>query len=327
MTMDTLELLARLGQVEPADPEVLDAALRTLAAAVGVDAHVAQPGRRRIWRRSWQTAVTAVTGAAAAVAVAAAVTVAASPGHPVPGGRAGGGGPRLTAPGPVATAGPSGTAAAVAAVLTAFSANSDDILMVTKTMSGDSGPLGKTVMWVAPAGAAPGTTVRSRILSYSLAGSRQSDQALSYTAPATAPASAGCDGIFRRPRVVLPPAAGLPGRLTIVNYLARSWSDEAVAVQAATVPSGAALQACLNEGQWRVVGHAALGGAKVIELAAPGGHLRLSVSAATYLPARLVSSAPGVDTITFAFRFLPPTPASRSSLTVPIPPGFARQNS
>jgi hypothetical protein len=326
MTMDTLELLARLGQVEPADPEVLDAALRTLADAVGLDApaalpaHAARPAPRPIWRRPWLAAGTA---AAAAVAAVAAVTVAASSGHPVPVGS----GARRAGPGPVATAGPSGTAAAVAAVLTAFSANSDDILMVTKTMSGDSGPLGKTVMWVAPAGAAPGTTVRSRILSYSLAGSRQSDQALSYTAPATAPASAGCDGIFRRPRVVLPPAAGLPGRLTIVNYLARSWSDEAVAVQAATVPSGAALQACLNEGQWRVVGHAALGGAKVIELAAPGGHLRLSVSAATYLPVRLVSSAPGVDTITFAFRFLRPTPASRSSLTVPIPPGFARQNS
>jgi hypothetical protein len=55
--MDTLELLARLGQVEPADPEVLDAALRTLADAVGLDApaalpaHAARPAPRPIWRR------------------------------------------------------------------------------------------------------------------------------------------------------------------------------------------------------------------------------------------------------------------------------------
>ena len=111
-----------------------------------------------------------------------------------------------------------------------------------------------------------------------------------------------------------------------MSYRGNFWGKTAVAVQAATVPSAAGLRACLKEGRWRVVGHRVLAGAKVIELATVQGDERLWVSAATYLPVRLISTGPYVDTITFAFRFLPPTAANQAALTPPIPKGFAKRS-
>ena len=273
-----------------------------------------------IQRRGLITAA-AVSALAVAGAVAAAgglahsdspapvgVNRSAAAGHP--------GAPRIT-PG----------ASTVTAILTAFSASSNDILMVTKTMSGDYGTLGPTVIWLSPAEPAPGATVRSRILSFSLAGARQADQALTYPASASPSATAGpgCGTIFSRPRVAFPPVAGVRGTLTAVSYQAHVWAKAPVAVQAATVPSTAGLQACLKNGQWHVVGHGVLEGAKVIELATVQGDERLWVSTATYLPVRLISTGPDVDTITFAFRFLPPTAGNQAALTPPIPKGFTKR--
>ena len=318
--MDALELLRELGQVEPADQAVIDSALHKLAETVGQATPRSPIGSRVIERRG-RIAAAAVSALAVAGIVAVAGGVARSH-SPARVGVTRSAGARDGVPGATHAAGP------VTAILTAVSASGNDILMVTKTMSGDYGTLGPTVIWLSPAEPAPGTTVRSRVLSFSLAGARQADQALTYPASAAAPASPGpgCGTIFSRPRVAFLPAAGVRGTLTAVSYQAHVWAKAPVAVQAATVPSTAGLQACLKDGQWHVVGRGVLAGANVIELASVRGYERLWVGAATYLPVRLISAGPGVDTITFAFRFLPPTAANQAALTPPIPKGFAKRS-
>jgi hypothetical protein len=320
MTMDALELLGRLGQVEPADQAVLDAALRRLDDAARQDLRPAGPGPRAARRTRMLTAVAAGTVVLAAVAVAVAA------GRPGVASRAGGSGVTRSRarPGVAPVPAPSPGTPTIAAVLTAFSASGSDILMVTKTMRGDFGPLGKTVIWISPAVAAPGAAVTSRILSFTLAGASLSDKELTYAAPRAAPATSDCGAVFGRPRVALTPASGVPGTMTFVNYPERLWGKASVAVQPATVPSAAGLRACLAAGQWHIAGHGSLGGARVIELASPPGYWRLWVSAATLLPVRLVSSGPDADTITFMFRFLAPTAANRATLAAPVPAGFRR---
>jgi len=268
-----------------------------------------------------------VTAAAAsALAAAGTVAVIGGLGHPQSPAPAGATGPAGAGHGgpPRPTSG----AGTVAAILAAFSASGNDMLMVTKTMRGDYGTEGPVIIWLSPADPVPGTTVRSRILSFSLAGARLTDQAVTYRASAAAAATSGasCAVIFHRPKFALPPGPGVRGTLTFVSYRGNFWGKTAVAVQAATVPSAAGLRACLKEGRWRVVGHRVLAGAKVIELATVQGDERLWVSAATYLPVRLISTGPEVDTITFAFKFLPPTAANQAALTPPIPKGFAKRS-
>jgi hypothetical protein len=328
MTMDALERLRQAGQVERVDQAVLDEALKELAVAISGDARcisaagVCSRGKARR-RRSRRVTVTAAAAALAAAAVFAAV---AWLGHSVP--AIGPGKARPTSQGRSGTA--SHGSFSMAAILTAFTASSDDILMVTKIVHGE-GTCCKTLMWISPARSAPGTAVRTRIQNFSTGGSRLSDAALSYTAPAAAPgvAGGGCDGIFLRPRVVFSPATGTPGRLTEVNYPGRVWGAANVRVQPATLPSEAPLRACLKNGQWRDVGQRTVGGNKQIELLSSGGHERLWVSAATFLPVRLTSTSPtpyGATTITFTFKFLRPTVANQAKLSPPpIPAGFSRQ--
>ena len=198
-----------------------------------------------------------VTAAAAsALAAAGTVAVIGGLGHPQSPAPAGATGPAGAGHGgpPRPTSG----AGTVAAILAAFSASGNDMLMVTKTMRGDYGTEGPVVIWLSPAEPVPGTTVRSRILSFSLAGARLTDQAVTYRASPAAAATSGasCAVIFHRPKVALPPAPGVPGTLTFVSYRGNFWGKTAVAVQAATVPSAAGLRACLKEGRWRVVGPA-----------------------------------------------------------------------
>lgn len=316
--MDALELLRELGQVEPADQVVIDSALHDLALAVRQGSPNLRTTSRMIRRRLIVAATAAAISAAGAVIVVGGFGRSGSqqPGEVTRSAGVGHGGPSRATPG----------ASPVTAILTAFSASSNDILMVTKTMRGDHGTLGPTIMWISPAEPGQGTTVHSRILSFSQSGTRRVDEALSYAAAKAAPAIAdpGCGTIFSRPRVVSSPAAGVRGTLTFVSYLAHVWGKAAVAVQAATVPSTAGLRACLNDGQWHLVAHRVLAGAKVIELATVDGYERLWVSAATYLPVRLISAGPNVDTITFTFRFLSPTAANRAALTPQIPKGFAK---
>jgi hypothetical protein len=312
MTMDALERLSQLGQVERVDQAVLDSALQELAGAIRADA-TCVPARRQTNRRRSTRINAVVTAALASAAVVAGV---AWLGHSVPPRRA------TSAPSPRATSPDSST---MTAVLTAFTASRDDILMVTKIVRGE-GTCCKTIMWISPAGSAPGGAVRARIQNLSLGGSRLSDMMLSYTAPATGAAVAGlgCDGIFSRPKLALTPATGIPGNLTLVSYLSRIWVKGKVRVQSATVPSAAPIRACLKDGQWSDVGHRMLAGSKAIELISPGGFERLWVSAATFLPIRLMSISP--TRITFAFKFLRPTAANEAALAPPpIPAGFSRK--
>jgi hypothetical protein len=329
MTVDIIELLRATGAVEPLDQNVLDAALRTLAEAADQDANIAT-ARSRSGRR-YPRLIAA--GVAAALALGATSAVVARVAHDARAAAplAGLGGEAQSAAAPGTSAGPSRAAAVaptIAAILTAVTLGGADILEVTKTMSGDAGTLGKTVIWISPADPAPGTTVRSRIQQFTLAGASQADTAITYSAPpaaASVPTGSGCGGMFGRPRAVAPPAPGLPGTMSTIDYLGKLWATGAVSVQAATVPSLAGLRTCLQEGQWVAAGHEVLGNAHVIELVSASGYEHLWVSPATLLPVRLVASSPGTDTFTFTFAFLPPTVANQAMLTLPsVPAGFSR---
>jgi hypothetical protein len=201
MTMDALELLSQAGQVEPADQAALEAARQRFSDAVAADA---RPGGRGPADARWRR-LPVVATAAALTAAAAAFLVVAGPQAATHQARPRSSRPAVAAP-RTAPGKPS-----VAAVLAAFSASSHDILMVTKTMSGDEGTLGKTVIWVAPAGPAPGAPTRSRILSYTLAGKPDTDIGVSFSAtsrhpPRAALTSSGargsgcCPGLDRQER-------------------------------------------------------------------------------------------------------------------------------
>jgi hypothetical protein len=323
--MDALERLRQLGHVERVDDGVLDAALARLAVTIGADD--SPRARRRATRRGSLRPGMLVAAALAAAAVIAAVAwighsataIRPAAHRPVSQGRSA---PAREVPGESFT---------LAGVLTAFNARSDDILKVTKIVRGQ-GTCCKTIIWISPAAPAAGTTVRTRIQNFTIGGSLLSDLTLDYTAPKAASASTeeGCGDIFLRPKVVYPPAPGVPGRLTQVDYFGHMWVKGKVRVQAATVPSAAALRACLKGGQWREVGQRDVAGAKEIELVSSSGFERLWVSAATFLPVRLVpiSPAPYGPTgfsMSFAFTFLRPTVANRARLTPPsVPAGFSR---
>ncbi len=315
--MDAIESLSQLGQVRPADQAVLTAALERLEEAAGQGNPAGRPAR---WRsRRFCTAIGAV--AAGTVVVLAVLHI----GHPAVPTR------RMAAkPAPLTTAG-GHEHHVITSVLAAFSASADDVIAVTKTMRGDFGTLGATTIWVAPAQATPGSTVRSRIRLLTPGGARQMDLWLTYQAPAstgqasTGQAASNCAAIFTRPRIVPPAEHGVHGRVIAVYYQTHAWISGKVTVQAATLPSAATLDTCLKSGQWTVRGPAVVDGARTVELTSPSGQETLWVSAATFLPVRLVSSGPDVDTITFTFSFLPPTAANEAKLRPPpAPAGFRK---
>lgn len=310
--MDPLRLLSQLGRVEPVDEVVLDAALGKLADAVGQD--------RRPASASLRPRLLSAIGMAVALTVA--VAVVAWFGRSAPVTRSGAlpkadGSSRPTSPG----------SPAIAAILTAFGASGNDVLVVTKVVSGE-GTCCRSIIRLSPAAPSPGATVRSRIQNFTISGSRLADTALAYTAPATAAAArAGCGGIFGRPRVATIPASGLPGTLTMVNYTSHVWSKGQVRVVEGTVPTASALRACLKDGRWLIQGRSVRGRSGLIEFATTDGSGRLWVSASTFLPVRLVESTPRTPyppvIISFVFKFLPPTAANEAMLTVPIPAGFS----
>jgi hypothetical protein len=327
MTMDALELLGTLGQVEPADQAVLEAALGRFAEATARDADDVRP-ERRARRRRRSGLATAVAAAMALAAAASFVVFGHSGTMPERGDSpAANGGKAPVAS--VRTPSNPQSRSTVSAVLAAFIGSSKDVLRVSKTVRGE-GTCCKSTIWISPTEQLPGATVRSRILNRSLAGSLLDDMTLTYVEPKSAPATAGadCSDIFGRPKIASAAEPGFPGTVTLVNYLSRVWATGNVQVQAPTLPSGAALRACLNDGQWRVTGQSLHPRSKMIELVSSNSYQRLWVSAATFLPDRLVSitkTPTGPITISFAFRFLPPSAASEASLTRPaIPAGFSK---
>jgi hypothetical protein len=106
------------------------------------------------------------------------------------------------------------------------------------------------------------------------------------------------------------------------------WSD----VSAGGFYDPSLLARGLAAGAWRVVGRAQLDGQPAIELKDNGYRKgipeilggRLWVNARTYLPIRLVMGSGGSMTVR-DFRYLPPTPANRALLQVPIPAGYPRR--
>jgi hypothetical protein len=322
--VDTLELLGLLGQVEPADQAVVDRALEQLADVIGPGAGHRAPGARPGRHRRPVAAI----AAAAAVAAAATVAAIAGLGHgnvsrPLPVSQS------RSRSAPAITGGATPPRSTIAAVLTAFSASRNDILMVTKAVYGQ-GPCCRAKIWISPAVASPGTTVHSRISNFTLSWRLVGDIAITYTAVAAKPATGGyaCEGLFSRPRIVYPPSPGVAGTETFVNYPARLFGQGRVRVEPATVPDPQALRNCLKEGQWRVVGPTERAGSRQIELVSSDGSERLWVNAATFLPAELVTTAqvPGSSptVVTFGFRFLPPTVANEAFLRLRIPAGFTR---
>jgi hypothetical protein len=324
--VDPLELLDQLGHVEPADQAVMERALAHLADAIRQDTGHLAPSTRAIRRRRFVAAIAAAAGvAAAATAIAITGLDHGNVGRPQPVSQS-----RSRSAKAVST-GAAPQRSTIAAVLTAFSASRDDILMVTRAVHGE-GPCCRANIWISPAGAAPGTIVHSRVSSFTLSGQRLADIAITYTAPATKPATGpqACEGLFGRPRMVYPPIPGVPGTATFVDYPSRLFGHGRVRVQPATVPNPAELRNCLKDGQWQVVGPTVRAGTNEIELGSPSpdGSARLWVSAATFLPVELVTTAqvPGSSptVVTFGFRFLPPASANQALFTVPIPAGFTK---
>lgn len=195
-------------------------------------------------------------------------------------------------------------------------------------MKGPEGTIGKTIIWIDPVGAGRGTVVQSRILTFTLGGARLLDWTLRYTEPRRRPAV--CDGFFLRPRIETLPAPGPRGIATIVYYSGHFWGRSAVAVQAATVPSADSLRACLRPGDWGDLGSRVLGRTKTTEFAATANELagpgfeHLWVDSAAFLPVKLLESD-DAERITFGFKFLPPTPANKALLRLPIPTGFVKR--
>ena len=324
--MDGLKLLAQLGDVEPVDEHVFDAALARVAAAADAGQQRARTSRSPAGRHRPLLLPAAV---AVGLAAAAAVTAVTLTGRPAAGSRPGPpaavSGARVIAPSPSPAPSAGAGSPAVAAILTAFSASRDDVLMVTKVVRGQ-GSCCKSVIVIAPAEAAPGVAVRTRVQNYTLAGSPLDDMTLSYRAPAATTATrTSCAGVFGRPKVASSVPSGLPGTATIVDPPARRWSEGAVRIEPATVPSAAGLTACLRDGQWRELRRGA--GGRSIELVTPNGSGRMWVRAATFLPARLTETTPtpyGPTVISFTFRFLSPTAASEARLALRVPAGFTR---
>ena len=70
-------------------------------------------------------------------------------------------------------------------------------------------------------------------------------------------------------------------------------------------------------GAYTIVGRQAVDGVDALEITGSSGHLALWVSPKTYLPVRLEAGGLQTD-----FQWLPPTPANRAMLNMPVPVGF-----
>lgn len=94
-------------------------------------------------------------------------------------------------------------------------------------------------------------------------------------------------------------------------------------------PRGVGLARQIARGQWRIVGHTRLRGQRAIKLAQArsgtfeGHPVFLWVSAATYLPLRMIWVY-GKFTEADNWYYLPPSKANLAHLRVPIPPGYPR---
>jgi hypothetical protein len=100
-------------------------------------------------------------------------------------------------------------------------------------------------------------------------------------------------------------------------------------IDSTPAPRGADLARQIARGQWRIIGHTRLRGQRAIKLAQTrsgtfqGHPVFLWVSAATYLPLRMIWVT-GKVTEADNWYYLPPSKANLAHLRVPIPPGYPR---
>ena len=219
---------------------------------------------------------------------------------------------------------------AKAKLLAAFSAASGDIAHTHTTavntspdalnISGDS--------WLSPWQPSVGQQVHSRQVRVGSDGTPVLGMELTYDWPAPATPSA-------------PRSLATKGSAIIVNYKAKTWSEENEAVcdlcqLTAVYPTS--LTELINDNDFKEVGHATVNGHRAIEFHtvelgdSATLWLRIDstlwVDAATYLPLRLTSATllphGHTDTMTTDYQLLPATPANLAKLTPPIPAGFRK---
>jgi hypothetical protein len=331
--MDPLDLLAQLGHVEPADPDVLQrAAARFLAASTaerdragsivpparpGLDA----PGARSRWTRariprsrrlSWLAATTVAT-AAAVTGIALVVTP-----HPRPAGTSADSRPHAIS--------------LTGAILAAFDTHAGDIVEISKQVTGGGAADGLTQIWLSPAHPAPGQTQHYRRLTFGSDGKPTNDVEYTYAAPASStfvPAQDSC-AMLSVPATRDQDPLGGPGgfahsQVTWVYYPLKQWWTASAVTSTAWFAGSAQVRACLAAGVWQLAGTGELDGQRAVRILQPGGNETYWLSASTYLPMQMVAVTPGGETITLRFGFLSPTTANLARVTLAVPPGFAKE--
>jgi hypothetical protein len=229
--------------------------------------------------------------------------------------------------GPAAAPAALPSAAHVTAQLTdALQLSKTDVLYDQETQS--SPGLTLTLReWLSPWDPAPGQAVtqRTEYLQNCTGAAGCTDSGLVQDTLQTAamPAGAAVSGQFPWGT-----SATTEGTLTDVRYLNREFTRLASAQVSFNLPLTAAeLQHEITAGHARVTGTAVIDGIQATELAVsgfngPGTAGDIYVSTATHLPVRTVVTAPGGQTVTDNYQFLPDTPATQANLKVTIPSGF-----
>jgi hypothetical protein len=236
-------------------------------------------------------------------------------------------------PGPLPGALPSASAVA-RAMLTSFSAADGDVLYATQVFT-KRGVVRDTIQdWYWPAQPAPGQPARWREVNRMRTSptgplSLSEDDGISYRQPPGSPAT-----VSGQLTVVCYPGPGQTGcGFGNTETPTGRWSTHHGRWLNPTAPnpiSPAALAQGIARGQWRVTGRAQLRGQHALELTqTPSGFfqplpVRLWVNARTYLPIKMLWGAGAAGQNVCEWYYLPPTPAHRALLQVPIPPGYPR---
>lgn len=343
---DIRAALAELGRRAPDADDVLtavrEAGLRRPWPAGRGRSRLGAPrrvlGRRLGWRQLAVGAAAVVT----ALAVTLALTLGGSPGRagspvvlpPLPNPPASSGDIA-----PVVSAGQHPSAGSLAkAMLTAFSAASDDLVYVTRTYVGSGRVVQTDRTWSWPAVPSPGQVQYNRD-EYS-AIPRGASQA---TGTVKLTEDDGYTTVVPHPSRY---GQNEPARLIMVCYKGTgqtgcgwgrfetpvgTWSEHTAVMpylDYTPTPRGSDLARQIVAGQWRITGHTRLRGQRAIKLVQTrsgtyqGHPVFLWVSTASYLPLRMIWGQ--ADSETDNWYYLRPSKANLARLRVPIPPGYPR---
>jgi hypothetical protein len=212
------------------------------------------------------------------------------------------------------------------AILAAFDSTSGEVLYVRLTTTVSDGQSVSQEIWISPADPQPNQLVRSRHLLLDAEGAPVQDVQLVYrTPPKLDHADEGA-------------GSGATGQILSVDYLTRTWSEQAdgsVAGALPNTPGAVAIGSLRDEvadGHASELGTGTVDGQPVIELSLRDPHgtpLLLWVNEQTYLPVREsfnYQSTTGAQqthgTSTSAYQYLAPTDANLAQLKVTVPTGF-----